>query len=528
MANMEDGNVEGPGEDMSNRTELAKIAKSTGLSPGRLNGSGPIAVVDIGSNSVRLVVYERLSRSATPLFNEKELCGLARGIEASGRLDPEAIASALASIRRFKAITNQLAVKELHVLATAAPRDASNGPEFVKAVEAITGVPINMLTGAEEARLTALGVISGFHDPDGIAGDLGGGSLEVIDVKGATVGVGETFPIGGLRLEEGSQKSIKKAEKIVAEALAKSTVLPGGAGQAVLCHRRHLALARPPAHAAEGLSAPRHARIRDQCRRGGGLLPHGDAARHRLARLDRGGVAEPAAAPRLWRGGARPGDQGDAPVEDRALGARRARGPALRSPAGGGEGPRSADRRLRGTRLAPRRARRRMPTELPAWSEMAFAAIGLDETAEEARLRHAACLLADIGWRAHPEYRGEQSLNLISNAAFIGVDHPGRAYLALANFYRHEGLIDEALSPHIRELASTRYHGAGAGARRDAPGRAPDLGGHAGHHRADPARAARQDAGADPAGGHGAARRARGSSAGSASSPSSPGSSRRS
>ena len=98
-----------------------------------------------------------------------------------------------------------------------------------------------------------------------------------------------------------------------------------------------------------------------------------------------------------------------------------------------------------------------MCDELPPWSEMAFAAIGLDETAEEMRLRQAACLLADIGWRAHPEYRGEQSLNLIAHAAFIGVDHPGRAYLALANFYRHEGLIDEALSPHIRELASTRY-----------------------------------------------------------------------
>jgi exopolyphosphatase / guanosine-5'-triphosphate,3'-diphosphate pyrophosphatase len=94
--------------------------------------------------------------------------------------------------------------------------------------------------------------------------------------------------------------------------------------------------------------------------------------------------------------------------------------------------------------------------ELSPWSEKVFAAIGLDETAEEARLRHAACLLADIGWRAHPEYRGEQSLNLIAHAAFIGIDHPGRAYLALANFYRHEGLIDEALSPHIRELASTR------------------------------------------------------------------------
>jgi exopolyphosphatase/guanosine-5'-triphosphate,3'-diphosphate pyrophosphatase len=87
---------------------------------------------------------------------------------------------------------------------------------------------------------------------------------------------------------------------------------------------------------------------------------------------------------------------------------------------------------------------------------MVFKVIGLDETAEEMRLRRAACLLTDIGWRAHPEYRGEQSLNLIAHAAFIGIDHPGRAYLALANFYRHEGLIDEQLSPRIRELVSTR------------------------------------------------------------------------
>src|SRR5262245_66587168 len=81
---------------------------------------------------------------------------------------------------------------------------------------------------------------------------------------------------------------------------------------------------------------------------------------------------------------------------------------------------------------------------------------GLEETAEERRLRHAACLLADIGWRAHPDYRGEQSLNIIANAAFVAIDHPGRVYLALAVFFRHVGLVDEELSPRIRELASTR------------------------------------------------------------------------
>jgi exopolyphosphatase/guanosine-5'-triphosphate,3'-diphosphate pyrophosphatase len=95
--------------------------------------------------------------------------------------------------------------------------------------------------------------------------------------------------------------------------------------------------------------------------------------------------------------------------------------------------------------------------ELIDWTDTFMASTGIDENAEEKRLRHAACLLADIGWRAHPDYRGEQSLNIIAHAAFVGIDHPGRAYLALAIFFRHVGLLhDEELSPRLRELASTR------------------------------------------------------------------------
>ncbi|MCR4281830.1 MAG: exopolyphosphatase, partial [Bauldia sp.] len=149
--------------------------------PGRLNDSGPVAIVDIGSNSVRLVVYERLGRSATPLFNEKELCGLVRGVASGGRLDPKAIASALTAIRRFVALTEQMSVTALHVIATAAAREASNGKEFIAAVEKITRVKVAVLSGAEEARLSAQGIVAGFHDPNGVAGDLGGGSLEVVD-----------------------------------------------------------------------------------------------------------------------------------------------------------------------------------------------------------------------------------------------------------------------------------------------------------------------------------------------------------
>ena len=95
--------------------------------------------------------------------------------------------------------------------------------------------------------------------------------------------------------------------------------------------------------------------------------------------------------------------------------------------------------------------------ELIAWTDAFMASSGLDETKEEKRLRHAACLLGDIGWRAHPDYRGEQSMNVIAHAGFVGIDHPGRAFLALAVFFRHVGVMhDEELSPRLRELASTR------------------------------------------------------------------------
>ena len=94
--------------------------------------------------------------------------------------------------------------------------------------------------------------------------------------------------------------------------------------------------------------------------------------------------------------------------------------------------------------------------ELAEWADRFMASTGIDETAQEKRLRHAACLLGDIGWRAHPDYRGEQSLNIIAHAAFVGVDHPGRTFLALAVFFRHIGLNNDELAPSVRELATAR------------------------------------------------------------------------
>lgn len=157
----------------------------------------PIGVIDIGSNSVRLVVYEGAVRSPTPLFNEKVLCGLGRSVATTGSLAPEAVERAIHALVRFKAIARVLGVKNIKAIATAAVREATNGVEFIARGEAAAGVHIEVLSGETEARLAAQGIMMGFVSPDGIAGDLGGGSLELIDVVGETLRDAATLPLGG-------------------------------------------------------------------------------------------------------------------------------------------------------------------------------------------------------------------------------------------------------------------------------------------------------------------------------------------
>ena len=142
-----------------------------------------MGVVDIGSNSVRLVVYEGAVRSPTPIFNEKVLCGLGRQVGSTGHLGEESVERALAALSRFKAIARILGVKNVRAIATAACRDASDGPDFIARGEKALGTRIQILSGQREAELAANGIMMGFRSPDGVAGDLGGGSLELIDVE---------------------------------------------------------------------------------------------------------------------------------------------------------------------------------------------------------------------------------------------------------------------------------------------------------------------------------------------------------
>src|SRR5690349_2573927 len=172
-----------------------------------------------------------MARSLVSVFNEKTLCGLGREVQSTGLLAPDAVDRALTSLRRFHALCKIQKVGRVYAIATAACRDASNGPDFIAKAERICGSPIQILSGPREAKLSALGVISGVHNPDGIVGDLGGGSLELIDVHGNRVRSGVTLPLGSLALQDLSDKSLKRAERIVREELVDVAQLKAGRGR---------------------------------------------------------------------------------------------------------------------------------------------------------------------------------------------------------------------------------------------------------------------------------------------------------
>jgi exopolyphosphatase/guanosine-5'-triphosphate,3'-diphosphate pyrophosphatase len=414
----------------------------------------PVAIVDIGSNSVRLVVYDGLGRAPTPIFNEKALCALGHGVTTTGRLATASIDKALSALRRYRALIQIMDVEEVTVIATAAARDAANGPEFVAAATEAIGAPVMLLSGKREAELSALGVISGFHDPDGIVADLGGGSLELIDVKGTKLGKGITLPLGGLSLMDAAKESPKAAVKIAREALNKAKILENLRGRTLY---------------AVGGTWRSLARLHMRQRNYFMSIMHGYTIPAREA-LDFADLVErvntdalvsvdsiaPARRPLLAYG---------AIVLDEIL--RQAQPKDITISATGVregllyEKLDRAERRQDPLIVAAREINQltaRSPNhaeDLCDWTDQFMKSTHFDESAEEKRLRHVACLLADTNWRAHPDYRSEQSLNVVAHAAFMGIDHPGRSFLALAASYRYLGL-EQDVNPAMRALVSSR------------------------------------------------------------------------
>jgi exopolyphosphatase/guanosine-5'-triphosphate,3'-diphosphate pyrophosphatase len=345
---------------------------------------------------------------------------------------------------------------QVFVLATAAARDAQNGPAFLEEAGRIIGQPVELLSGAREAYLSAKGVIAGVHQAKGLVGDLGGGSLELIEIDRGTVGEGVSLKLGGLALQDASDRSLKKAVKIVRDALAAVPLLSraengpffavGGTWRALAS--LHMAQTGYPLHVMHGYEIPaREAIAFCQLIQKGPLeaLPAiASVSSSRRPLLAYGALVLEQV---LRRSNA-------ANVVISALGVREGLLYEQLSPAEQASDPllrAAADLNVLRSR-SPRHGE-----DLSAWVDAFMRSCDMPESEDDIRLRTAACLLADIGWRAHPDYRGEQSVNIIAHAAFAGIDHPGRAFLALAVYFRHAGLGDAEISERLKRLASEHH-----------------------------------------------------------------------
>lgn len=412
-------------------------------------------IVDLGSNSVRLVVYAGVERNPVVVFNEKVMAGLGRSLASTGRLDPKGIERALDALRRFMALSEQIGVPKLVVAATAAVRDAEDGPAFLERAEKICGFGIMLLSGMDEARISAQGVLSGIPQADGLVGDLGGGSLELVPVADGKPGAGATLPLGPLRLMDLSHGSLAEAEALVERTLGEQNWLKDFQGKPIYAvggvwrnlARIHMAQRNYPIHVLHQYVIPARdaADISRVIEKLGpkSLAQIPDVSERRVEALPFGAL-----------------------VLDKLIGASKAKEVVV-SAYGLREGllfeyldkkEQQKDPLIEGCRdLAGRLARfPQHGNEFFKWTAPIFAEGVLGETPGESRLRHAACILADIGWYVHPDYRAHHAMTQILLAPFSGIDHRGRLYLARVGYHRHEGRGEPEMLGNLSSFMAER------------------------------------------------------------------------
>jgi len=406
------------------------------------------AVVDLGSNSVRLVVFEGVARNPLPIFNEKAVLKLGRGLSKTGRLNEEGVAGAVEVMRRFNAIARSMDAAPFEILATAAVRDASNGPEFVASLrEHMPNVPVRVLSGEEEAEFGATGVLCGIPDADGLVADIGGGSLELIEIKKGERREACTLPLGVIRLNDRAEGNLEAARGLADQDIGgiewlervkgKPLYLVGGAFRALA--RLQIARTHYPLNIVhlftlqEGearemadwlVSAPKRTLER---------LP--GAPRKRLDDVPFAGVV----LRRLMR------QVQPSRVVFCVDGLRE--GWYMREVASGvaEQDPCLALAEETAARMGRSTA---LPAKLIDWTAPLFP----HETPLNGRLRELACHMSDIGAFDHPEYRAEQTYFRVLRMHGSGFDHPARAFVALVLAIRYEADAAAALLEPSRRL----------------------------------------------------------------------------
>jgi exopolyphosphatase/guanosine-5'-triphosphate,3'-diphosphate pyrophosphatase len=425
---------------------------------GEFRHDGKVGVIDIGSNSVRLVVYDGIKRVPVPVYNEKSMCGLGKGLGKTGYLNPDGVKEAERCLTRLLAMARMLDVVELQVLATAAVRDAKDGAAFVKRLEKEHQIRIHVISGQREAQLAGLGVQANMHSPRGVVADLGGGSMELVHVKGLQVQHPVTLPLGSLRLVD--MESHEAVRALVRKHLGKLDWLGanpqeafyavGGSFRAIA--KLHIEQTDYPLTIVHHYRVPMAAMV-IFCRHIQTLTVA------ELKELDVPGKRAPAL-PVV------------AIVLEEMLLATHAE-EVVFCTSGIREGYlyehlapfiRMEDPLFASVTDVSRHERllQNYPEELFAWMEPVFAG----ESEGERRVRQAACILSELAWHIHPEYRANYAFQRTLQSAIVGLDHAQRVALALAMYRRYrykEPVEQEALSLlSVRQMAHAQAVGVAA------------------------------------------------------------------
>ncbi len=392
-----------------------------------------VAVIDIGSNSIRLVIFDGAARSPAYFFNEKVMAGLGSGFADTGRLNPQGKVRAMAAMRRFKQLIAGMGAAPVIAVATAAMREAEDGEFFRAEVEAETGIAIRIIDGPEEARLSAQGVLVGWPEAEGLVCDIGGSSMELAQVGKGRIGTCLTSPLGPLRLQgiAGGKKALR-AE--IGDTVADLAAQVGtGAGRMFLVGGSWRAIARIDM---ERRGYPLH--VLHEYR----MTPKDVRATVKF--IQKSTVPELRAATGIGES-----RMSLVPLAAQVL---RELVKALK--------PKEIAISSYGIREGvlfdqmPQRLRDRDPlieacrfveakdARQPGFGRALYHfVLPLFRSAPKARQRivRAACLLHDVNWRAHPDYRHEACFDSVTRANLGGMTHEERVFLGLSLLHRYKG-----------------------------------------------------------------------------------------
>lgn len=410
-----------------------------------------VGVVDVGSNSVRMVVFDGAARSPAYFFNEKILCGLGAGLPETGLLNAEGRERALAALVRFAVLAKGMDMAPLSCVATAAVRDAKDGPDFCQEVLEKTGLVLHVIDGHEEARLSAQGVLLGWPGSQGLICDIGGSSMELAELTGGDIGQRLTSDLGPLKLMglSGGRKALRKHIRVTVEELfaalgqpkGQRLFLVGGSWRAIA--RVDMVRQAYPLHVLHEYRMG----VRDVAKTVG-LIETSDPDELRAqAGVSGKRMSLVPVAAQVLRQLVRTFRPRDICISSYGIreGLLYEQMPQIL---------RDRDPLIEACRFAEAKDAR-----LPGFGKRLHSFVApLFPRANEAqvRLHRAACLLHDVSWRSHPDYRPEVCFEYATRANLGGMTHPERVMLGCALMYRYSSRTPDARFAPLLDLLTER------------------------------------------------------------------------